>query len=58
MIEQLEITKDGNHSAARSAGLDVSYDARVFLRYLHDNGYRIAHLVAAAPAQTHADGTR
>lgn len=29
VIEQLEITKKGNHSAARSAGADGSYDARV-----------------------------
>lgn len=56
VIEQLEITKRGiillHDPQARTAAMMPS-----FLRYLHDQGYRIVHLVpAAAPVHTHADG--
>lgn len=56
LIEQLEITKKGiillHDPQARTAAMMPA-----FLRYLHDQGYRIVHLVpAAAPAQTRADG--
>lgn len=56
VIEQLEITKKGiillHDPQARTAAMMPT-----FLRYLHDQGYRIVHLIpAAAPAQTRADG--
>lgn len=57
VIEQLEITRKGiillHDPKARTAAMMPA-----FLRYLHDQGCRIVHLVpAAAPVQTHADGT-
>lgn len=57
VIEQLEITQKGiillhDPRARRTAAMMPA-----FLRYLHDQGYRIVHLVpAAAPLQKHADG--
>lgn len=57
VIEQLEITQKGiillhDPRARRTAAMMPT-----FLRYLHDQGYRIVHLVpAAAPVQKHADG--
>lgn len=55
LTEQLEMTRKGiillHDAQARTAAMMPA-----FLRYLHDNGYRIVHLVPAPPAQTHADG--
>lgn len=56
VIEQLEIAKKGiillHDPQAPTAAMMPA-----FLRYLHNQGYRIVHLVpTAAPAQTHADG--
>lgn len=56
VIEQLEIGKKGiillHDPQARTAAMMPA-----FLRYLHDQNYRIVHLVpAAAAAQTRADG--
>lgn len=57
VIEQLEITQKGiillyDPRARRTAAMMPT-----FLRYLHDQGYRIVHLVpAAAPVQKRADG--
>lgn len=56
VIEQLEMAKKGiillHDPQARTAAMMPA-----FLRYLHDQNYRIVHLVAAAAAaQTRADG--
>lgn len=54
VIEQLEITRKGiillHDAQARTATMMPA-----FLRYLHENGYRIVHLVPAARAQKNAE---